>query len=59
MMRYLPLEIVKQKAISLGFNDCGAAKAEQLCSLHFDKWIKKGYNANMPLYSFRRSRLYA
>ena len=46
-MRYLPLEIVKQKAISLGFNDCGAAKAEQLCSLHFDKWIKKGYNANM------------
>ena len=47
MMRFLPLEIVKEKAISLGFNDCGAAKVEQLPTSKFDEWIKKGYNANM------------
>lgn len=47
MMRFLPLEIVKEKAISLGFNDCGAAKVEQLPTSKFDDWIKKGYNANM------------
>ena len=47
MMRFLSLEIVKEKAISLGFNDCGAAKVEQLPTSKFDEWIKKGYNANM------------
>jgi epoxyqueuosine reductase QueG len=46
-MRFLPLDIVKEKAISLGFNDCGAAKVEQLPTSKFDEWIKKGYNANM------------
>jgi epoxyqueuosine reductase len=50
-MKYLPLEIVKAKALSLGFHDCGAAKAEQLCSNIFDAWISKGYNADMDYLS--------
>lgn len=50
-MKYLPLEIVKEKALLLGFHDCGAAKAEKLCSKNFDNWISKGYNADMDYLS--------
>ena len=55
-MKYLPLEIVKTKALSLGFHDCGAAKAEKLCSKNFDNWISKGYNADMDYLSSYHSQ---
>ena len=55
-MKYIPLEIVKTKALSLGFHDCGASKAEQLCSKAFDTWISEGYNADMDYLSSYHSQ---
>jgi epoxyqueuosine reductase len=47
MGKYIALSIVKDLALNIGFQDCGAAKVEPLDSAFFDNWLKEGFNANM------------
>lgn len=47
MERHVPLSFVKQEALKLGFQDCGAAKVEILNSERFAFWLNEGYHAGM------------
>lgn len=47
MERYIPLDFVRQEALRLGFQDCGAAKVEVLKSEQLNFWLHKGYHADM------------
>ncbi len=47
MSSHLPLQFVREQALKLGFQDCGAAKAEKADHKYFDIWLEKGYHASM------------
>lgn len=51
MKRYIPISFVRQRAKLLGFDDCGAAKAEPCDILPLKKWLSEGMNADMDYMS--------
>lgn len=51
MNRYIPLSFVREEALKLGFQDCGAAKAGVCEHSNLDYWLENKYNADMDYMS--------
>ncbi len=47
MDKHIPLDFVRQEALKLGFQDCGAASVGLCEHSVLDLWLKKNYNADM------------
>lgn len=47
MNKYIEFSIIRDIANELGFQDCGASKAEEVDISFFEKWLNKGYDADM------------
>jgi epoxyqueuosine reductase len=51
----LDAAVVKAKALALGFDLCGVARARPVDSARLDKWFSKGWHASLSYVSDRRA----
>ncbi len=55
---YIPLQFVREQALRLGFQGCGAAKVERIEGKLLDEWLSAGFHAKMQyMESHRELRL--
>lgn len=47
MDKHIPLDFVRSEALKLGFQDCGAAKADLCEHSRLKEWLSENYNADM------------
>ena len=60
MDKHIPLDFVKSEALKLGFQDCGAAKADLCEHSRLKEWLSENYNADMAyMAAFSSLVLYA